>query len=184
MSAKPTDEELALEYRATGRESLYAELFLRNRETVLRMCRRFLQNPEAAEDAAQGVFLKVFRHRGRFDGGSFKAWLAVMTRRTCINEIQRWKRRGWGRILPLDELMPGLGRAPDGMLWLQIAEVLEQMPNAEQRVCLKLRYFEGLSHEEIAQRLRVSLKDVKTRVQNGCMQFRKRWKGRAGGQAS
>ncbi|MFC7338762.1 RNA polymerase sigma factor [Haloferula chungangensis] len=45
------------------------------------------------EDLAQEVFLRVFEHLDRFRGGSFPAWVSVITRRVCYDALRKQRVR-------------------------------------------------------------------------------------------
>jgi len=55
----------------------------------------------------------------------------------------------------------------------QVRQALNQIPN-EQRLCLELAYFEGLTHQEIAEQMATPLGTIKTRIRIG-MEKVERW---------
>ena len=143
---------------------------------------RLLGNPSDAEDAAQTVFLRAFQ---RFDevGSSPAAagWLRTVTRHVCLNHLSRYRAR-WRFFSELD----GRGEDPSenygGNLASGARPVLEEMERADaraaleeavralpdhQRVPLVLFHFEGVSYQEIAGTLGVSLGKVKTDIHRG-----------------
>lgn len=76
-----------------GDESAFTELYERHKSTVLKHCFAILKNRDAAEDASQEVFLKLFRKIGTFRGESkFSVWLCALTRSVCFTLLREQKR--------------------------------------------------------------------------------------------
>lgn len=140
---------------------------------ILRLCGYMLGNPADAEEVAQEVFLKAWRSRDSFRGeSSFQTWLHRIAVNKC-KDFQRYSNRR--RALSWDALIEeggeGLGEAlnsaPDSSGALENKDlaqrVLDQLPPAY-RTALVLREVEGLTYEEIADRMGVSLDSVKARL--------------------
>ena len=89
-----TDEQLAAEAAREGSDGpAFVALVARFRQRVWRICFRLLGNEDDAHDAAQEVFVRLFLHRGRFDGRSkYATWVHGVAVRTCLT-----LRRGRGR---------------------------------------------------------------------------------------
>lgn len=70
------------------------------------------------EDLAQEVFLKVFTRLGQYRGGSFPAWIDVLTRRVCYDSLRKQKVRPEWRFSDLPNFEVGeivdRGSAPTG----------------------------------------------------------------------
>jgi RNA polymerase sigma-70 factor (ECF subfamily) len=69
------------------------------------------------------------------------------------------------------ENLPGLGPAADPDLSRTIRQALDNLPPAQKEV-LELAYFEGLTHQELAERTGDSLGTVKTRIRLGIGKLR------------
>jgi RNA polymerase sigma-70 factor (ECF subfamily) len=145
---------------------------------------RLLGAPADAEDIAQTVFLRAFE---RFDeiGRSPTAggWLKTVTRNACLNHLTRYR----GRMRFFSELERPEGGPVESEAWLADAnarfigasdaadeqERLEAVEQAlrglpdHQRVPLVLFHFEGLSYQEIADALGISLGKAKTDIHRG-----------------
>jgi RNA polymerase sigma-70 factor (ECF subfamily) len=105
MNTPPvTDEELARRLTA-GRHDAFEALLERYRPFLTNLAARQLGRP-AAEDVVQDVLLSVWQHVHTFDPrrGTFRAWVAQITRRRIINEMRRRRSR------------PQAEPDPDGML--------------------------------------------------------------------
>ncbi|MFY9615553.1 MAG: sigma-70 family RNA polymerase sigma factor, partial [Candidatus Dormiibacterota bacterium] len=77
-----------------GEEPAFAALTERHRRELHIHCYRMLASYDEAEDAVQDTFLRAWRSRGSFDGGSlFRAWLYRIATNVCIDMRRRSARR-------------------------------------------------------------------------------------------
>jgi len=121
----------------------------------------------AADDLFQEVFLRVVRHRERFDAsGSFRAWLYTIARNAVRDVGRRSLTAPVQDRLDLDEPAPterpleGLQRAELGA---RIAAAVGRLPE-EQREVFLLRERGGLDFHEIAAATDARLETVKSRM--------------------
>ena len=71
-------------------EVVFAEIFERYHQSVVLWCYRVAKNHEAANDLAQEVFLKAYRHRDSFRGdSSVSTWLYAIARNHCLSALKR-----------------------------------------------------------------------------------------------
>ena len=122
---------------------------------VQRYAAQILRNPAEAEDIAQEVFLRLWRHAGRYDPalGPPAAWIWRIARNLCLD---RSRRQGWRRFLgleaapePADET-PGAEAALDARQRLErLSAAMAELPE-RQRAALTMRAAGGLSTAEIA----------------------------------
>jgi RNA polymerase sigma-70 factor (ECF subfamily) len=140
-----------------------------------------LNDPGDACDVVQEVFLKVFRSIGSFRGqSSLKTWIYRIAMNEAHNH-RRWfgRRRGHevgleddqGDGRTFEQVLPDGGRTPfditlDHETMHCIEEALAKLKPAF-RSAVILRDVEGLSYEEIAEVLEVSLGTVKSRILRG-----------------
>ncbi len=91
MTEPVTDLDYALLRRvARGEASALAELIRRHQTRVYQIAYRLLKDPLAAEDAAQEVFIKVFKNARRFEPkASVSAWLNRITANLCLNLLRQ-----------------------------------------------------------------------------------------------
>lgn len=149
---------------------------------------RLLADAAEAEDIAQDVFLKAYRRFDELcDSPTAGGWLKTVTRNCCLTFLTR-RRNRWRlfsdmtreddegrRWNPADELavpdnvIPDLERADRQAL---LGEALEQLSDAF-RVPLVLYHIEGMSYQDIARSLRISMAKVKTDIHRGRQMLRK-----------
>src|ERR1700677_3730405 len=74
--------------------SAFAALTERHRRELHVHCYRMLASFDEAEDAVQETFLKAWRGRSGFEGGSqFRAWLYRIATNVCLDMLRRNSRR-------------------------------------------------------------------------------------------
>ena len=186
------DEAALIEGLRAGAESAYETLIERFELPVFGIISRLMDDPADAADVVQEVFLKVFRNVSSFRGdSSLKTWIY----RIAVNEARnhrRWFSRHRRQEVGLEgepgekrgyqDSLPDPGRSPfDAVVDRETEALIEQalnMLNPKFRAALVLREIEGLSYEEIAEILDVSLGTVKSRILRGRDALRKQLAGR------
>ena len=163
MSA-PSD--LLLVERASGGDVRAFEVLVRRYQLpIIRLCVGMLGDRHAAEDAAQDVFFSAWRSMGRFRGDAqFSTWLYRVATNQCLRDI----RRRPTQTAQLPEDLPAAEGSPQGELeaaegYAAISAAMGRL-SAEQRAAFLLREVEGLSYDQIAEVLGVSVAAVKSRI--------------------
>jgi RNA polymerase sigma factor (sigma-70 family) len=160
-SAPPgaSDVEL-LRAVAAGSEAAFAELRDRYGRAVQRVCRSVAGAER--EDCEQEVFARIWRKAALYDParGSASAWLLTVARRTALN-IGAARRP---QLLVEDPLAAGDRSTDLDAFWLQAG--LARLPERE-RMVIELAYYDDLSENAIARRLRVPLGSVKSWKRRG-----------------
>ncbi|HEV2298939.1 MAG TPA: sigma-70 family RNA polymerase sigma factor [Candidatus Acidoferrales bacterium] len=133
-----------------------------------------------AADVTQEVFLKAFRGIGGFrQGSSLKTWLYRIAVREALNQRRWWRRHRRNEIsidAPADEThapieIEDVDATPFELLATRetqsaVRGALSKLPEAY-RSAVILRDLEGLSYEEVAEVLEISVATVKTRILRG-----------------
>ena len=160
--------------RDDAAEVAFSALVERHGPMVLRVCLDVLRDAHAAEDAFQTTFLILARKAGSIrKRGSVASWLFGVARRVAGRARADRARRAVverrGAATPEDQARDG----PPPVLIPEVQEEVDRLPE-RYRAPIVLCYFEGLSHEEAAGRLRVPIGTVKVRL----MRARERLRGR------
>jgi RNA polymerase sigma-70 factor, ECF subfamily len=120
-----------------------------------------------AEDVLQDVYWKVLSGKARFDGRSaFRTWLFGVIRLTAI-ERRRWlftRRREVTTADPPD--VPSSEPRVDRETREALAKALERL-SERQREVLHLTFYEGLTVEEAASIMQISLGSARTHYERG-----------------
>lgn len=153
-----------------GDAAAFGALLKRYEQGVYNLAYGVLGNLQEAQDAAQDVFLRVWRYLSSFRGDSaFTTWLYRVTVNTCLN--RRRKLRPQLNQIDGDAVLAGLP-APtfdplDATMRRQRQEYLwslvDQLPE-KYRVVILLFYREQLSYDEIAEVLALPLGTVKAHL--------------------
>jgi RNA polymerase sigma-70 factor (ECF subfamily) len=171
-----------------GDESAYEALIDRFERPVYNLVARLTDDCSDAADMTQEVFLKIFRGVGSFRGGcSLKTWvyrIAVNEARNHRRWFSRHRRKEVGMEAPDDQHLGGIdwiadpGRSPLQLTLdhesHEMVEAALAAVNPAFREALVLREVEGLSYEEIAQIMDISLGTVKSRIVRGREDLRER----------
>jgi RNA polymerase sigma-70 factor (ECF subfamily) len=183
-----TSEELALVQAAKGGDiAAFEQLVKKYDRNVFRIAQHITQNREDAEDVVQDAFLKAYQNLKQFQGNSkFYTWLV----RIAVNEaLMKLRKRKTSKTVSMDEDV----ETEDGSV---PREVADWSPNPEQlfgqselsdilaktiqglptgfRTVFVLRDVEGLSTEETAETLGLSVPAVKSRLLRARLQLRER----------
>ncbi|OGW40319.1 MAG: hypothetical protein A2010_15815 [Nitrospirae bacterium GWD2_57_9] len=156
-----------------GDQTSFEEIVSRNQDRVYNLCRRILGNGHDAEDAAQDVFVKAYQNLHHFQpNAALYTWLYRIAVNTCIDYRRRplfeslFRRNSEGEEVMIDAVsdQPSPERLYESA---QNERLLQQGLAAispKLRAAIVLREVEGLSYEEIADVLEVSLGTVKSRI--------------------
>jgi RNA polymerase sigma-70 factor (ECF subfamily) len=184
LAADP-DEELLQEARNAPEGDLRAfeQLVLRYQRRVVANCRYITRDQNNAEDLAQEVLLKAFFGLRRFEGrSSFAGWLQRIKVNHCLDHLKKQTGQSFVGIeeqhvdkfdqlkvlVAADKLAEAIG---DQRL---ISQVLDSMPNTL-RIPLVLCDMDGLTYEEVAQSLSISMPATKMRIKRAREVFRERY---------
>lgn len=170
-----SDGRLLAEVAASGSDECFAELVRRHGGMVLGVCRRLLKNVQDAEDAAQAVFLLLWKKsKSLARRETVSGWLHEVARRVASNarraELRREKHER--------EITESARHAEDGQsewdtLGPILDEELDRLPK-KYRLVVILHHLEGRSLEEIADLLDVKRPTVGTWLSRGREMLRSR----------
>lgn len=161
---------------ARAAELAFEALYLRHRDFVFRVARRFAGDDEAAMDAAQEVFAYLLKKLPRLSlTGKLSTYLYPIAkscgldkRRKAIGERRRIEARGAARGSPMT--VEGTHNPEPSP---ELARALDQLPEAQREVLL-MRIVDGMSVEEVAAALGVPGGTVKSRLYHALAAMREK----------
>jgi RNA polymerase sigma-70 factor (ECF subfamily) len=187
-----TDELLLSQYAKTGDRKVFETLMRRYEREIFSYLRRYVGNPELAEDAFQGTFLQVHLKCGQFDSSRrFRPWLYAIATNQAIDAQRRSKRR---RMVSLDSSMTMEGDHRGGS-WADklvgemsdpsdaavdreegrwVKDAVSGLGDSLERV-VQLVYFQGLKYREAADILGIPVGTVKSRVHAAVQRLAAHW---------
>ncbi len=173
MGDQAPDEALVREFLA-GNEEAFDQLVRRYQGLLYGVAFRFVQNREEALDVAQETLIKVYRfaHRWR-PTGTFRSWLLRIATNLAIDRHRYNRRRQHaaqdlratkqeGRLIGLS-LSDTESEVSNREIAERIAEAVKLLSENQQRAFV-LRYYQGLTIEEVGEVMGVTQGTVKTHL--------------------
>ena len=171
-SPEATDERLVAAAQS-GSPDAFAVLFRRYRPEIARYASRTLGDDARAEDVVQEAFLSALRGIGTLDRpAGFKPWLYRIAHNACIDQMRRRARAEEvsfdANAIPAAEEIRLFRHVPSNHAQVaqkeefrHLRQALTDLP-ASQAEILVLRELEGLSYDEIAVRMNISVSAVES----------------------
>ena len=159
----------------SGDLEAFAELVRRHELRVRSVLHRLLDDPRDVEEAAQDTFVQAWRNLDRFAGRSqLFTWLY----RIAANEAMMRRRRKRHPEVELDEAAERVAPSPPPHVEAEgeelrrfLDEVLRALP-FEYRAPIVLRDVEGLSNQEVADVLGLTVEAAKSRIHRARLRVR------------
>lgn len=170
-SADPSDDELVARFLDGDREA-FGALVQRHTDRVYALCLRYFRDTTDAEDAAQEVFVVVYRKLGSFVGSArFTTWLHRVTMNVCHDQARRRASRPQSSGVD-PHLLPQAG--PDEIrrleLDLDLRRGLDKLDD-EQRRMVVWHSVMGVPYKEIADATGLPVGTVKSRIHRAQVQL-------------
>jgi RNA polymerase sigma-70 factor, ECF subfamily len=146
---------------------------------IYSLIKRIVRDSTTADEVLQETFLQVWQKAGEFRGeGSAAAWLHRIARNKSLDQWRSQRARPQlvsamltdevsDRATPIRTGGASVEHTTERDLARQhVRRALNHLP-AEQRLCVELAYFEGMSQREIAEQVDIPVGTVKTRIRLG-----------------
>jgi RNA polymerase sigma-70 factor, ECF subfamily len=169
-----------VEQMALGRQDALARLYDETSAMLNGLLLRILERPEDAEEVLLDVYMKAWKYASRYSDkrGSVQAWLMIMARNAAIDRIRQ--KRAQPKTMAFEPENTPEPESSEASPEEQTADrerrrkvqiVLRELP-PEQREVVELAFFSGLTHAELAERLREPLGTIKSRIRMGLIRLR------------
>ncbi len=179
------DSSLIALYAQTSNQEYLEELVHRYVPFIKRICNRYFPLREDAEDMCMRVLEVFLANLENADKGRFAAWLRAICLNECLMELRAQRRMRY-RIRPESYLefkrpletssapaqVHYSARKPS---WVLLNRELKGLPRP-QRDCLELYYYQEYSYREICEEKGMTYNQVKSYMQNGRRNLRRRLK--------
>ncbi len=166
------DEDLLRDFLATGSRGAFGELYNRYRDKVYNTAFRIVGDADGARDVAHDVFLKVYvEAKGFRFRSSFSSWVYRITVNRSLDEARRAKRRRTHASMESVAVsIPSVRRGdnPDAVALehetaVELLRALDKL-SPKLKAVITLRYFEGLTYEQVAEIIGRPVGTVKSRL--------------------
>lgn len=185
QAALAKSESALVSEAKAGSYAAFEELVNRYEKKIFRLGLNITGSPEDAEDVLQETFLKAFEHLANFrEDSRFYTWIV----RIAVNEgLMKLRKRRSDKSVPMEDSVDEEGSVmprefgdwrPNPEEQLAQSELAEILNNAAQslpptfRTVFFLRDVEGLSTQETADLLNLTVSAVKARLFRARLQLR------------
>jgi RNA polymerase sigma-70 factor (ECF subfamily) len=159
---------------AAGDKAALAAFYDRHAARVLGLLLRILGDRDDAEDVLQETLWQVWQQAARYDPARSNPdnWLTLLARSRALDFRRR---RSPSADPPAAEDRVAEADPAGGLERREMAQLvraaLERLPD-EQREAIRLAFYDGLTHEQVAEELSVPLGTAKTRIRRGMRRLR------------
>ncbi len=176
----PESEEELLARSCRQDEVAFEELMLAWTGRLYGLALRILRDRQQAEEVVQDAFFRIWNKSCSYDQeqGKASSWMFSILHRLAIDRLRRNRVRGAGLASPSDDvarLAQAKSSAAEPWQKLRMQTALDTLTEAQRRV-IALAYYEGLSREEMAERLGEPVGTVKTRLRDALVKLRKNFR--------
>lgn len=165
-----------------GDDEAFAQLVETYQKPVFSLCYRMLGSATEAEDGAQETFLRAYKSLHRYDASrSFATWLLSIASHYCIDQLRKRRfetfsindeDRAWAE--PPDP-GPNPEIATSRSEQLDAVRKLLDTLSGKDRAAVVMHYWHGLSYEEIADNLSLTVSAVKSRLHRARRTMAEEW---------
>lgn len=161
---------------ADGDQAAFRQLYDRSAPRLYAVALRITRQPSLAADAVHDAFLQVWQHADRFDveRGNAETWLISLARYRALDLIRRHGREIGGIDLPdqADDEPGQLERLMQQREGAALSRCLDTL-ETDKRQLVMLAFLDGLTHAELAFRLKAPLGTVKSWIRRGLQDLRR-----------
>ncbi|MEM9324312.1 MAG: sigma-70 family RNA polymerase sigma factor, partial [Bacteroidota bacterium] len=162
------DAELVARYRKTEDSQYLGVLYDRYLHLIYGLCIKYLGSREDSQDAVMGIYEQLTKALLTSEVEHFKSWLYIVAKNFCLMEIRKRKGQDEKNNLLRVEFSPEEHLNSDGLdSDLDALQGCIEELKQEQQLCVTLFYLQKHSYQEVASKSGLSLKTVKSAIQNG-----------------
>ncbi len=173
MSTKLTYEESELVASLRSRDDqAFSYLYENYSGALYGVIRQIVSDTELANDVLQETFVNIWRRVETYDSakGRLFTWMLNIARNAAIDKVRSKGFQQSLKQMPLDGDVIQAGIKP-GIDDYGLKKQIHRLKD-EQRLLIDLSFFQGYTHEQIAQALHIPLGTVKTRIRSALTQLR------------
>lgn len=166
------DDHAAIERCRRGDNEAFRHIVEHYQSEAIGHATAILGNHEDALDAVQEAFIDAFQALGRLDlSRRFYPWFYVILRNRCYKLAHGRKKTEMGNSNEMEILAPAANIRPEESMLLE--QAMLELPT-EDRELITLRHLDGLSYQELAERLEVPQGTIMSRLYHARKKLRDR----------
>lgn len=161
------DDEALLRAFRHGPNGVLEELYSRYAHLCFGLSLKYLKDRERAKDAVSDIFIKLRVDLAKHEVKVFRTWFYTYSKNHCLGLLRK------AAVVKKHEERWEKQRDRSGYEGEELDFQLSQMQDAlnhlkpQQKHCVQAFYFEKQSYTDISQNLKMSVKQVKSNLQNG-----------------
>jgi RNA polymerase sigma-70 factor (ECF subfamily) len=173
MSIAEVTDELLVQRMAVRDEAALVELHRRYVPYLSAVARRMLRDTDDVQQCVQDAFVNAWEYAVRFDAkkSSAKTWLVTICHRLAINRIRGTQLD----LMPLQDWDAPV-RENDRLEKVMLEQAVTVLDDDE-RDLIELAFYQGYSHQQVADELGQPLGTIKTKLRNALGKLRHRLGG-------
>ncbi|MGP4917725.1 sigma-70 family RNA polymerase sigma factor [Brachybacterium tyrofermentans] len=161
-----------------GQEDAFSDLYDRTSSLLFALVKRVVRDVSISEEVLQEVFVEIWKQAPRFDArrGSAHGWICTIAHRRAVDTVRSVdasrRRDSAEGLRALDEKVVDVQE--EGIMRVESQRVATAMLSLTplQSDAIRLAYFSGCSHREVAEILDIPLGTAKTRIRDGMIVLR------------
>ena len=165
---------------ALGDRKAFEELYRQTSAKLFGILLRILKREASAQDCLQDAYVKIWQKAGDYRPGKGTplTWMGTIARNTALDLLRRQR-----DVQPIDDDLGPLATLtnadPSSIESMMLDENNSRLDeclkslNQNQRQCIALAYFRGLSHDQLAKQLDLPLGTIKTWIRRGLEQLKR-----------
>lgn len=177
MTPSPNPDVLLAQVARGDREA-FATLYRTTSRLVFAICIRMLRDRAEAEDVLQDVYVVVWDKANQFDPRRAQAttWLTSIARHRAIDRLRAAPQLASTAPIELAESMPD--PRPSAAAVADSAQQRARLDDCfaelepQRRQLIRVAFFEGVTYEQLASRVKAPLGSVKSWIRRGLAQLR------------
>lgn len=175
----PSPQSLAedLARCARGEQKAFKHLYQLTSSKLFALILRILKDRELAEDCLQQVYIKIWQASSSYNSSKAApmTWMNTIARNQALDHLRKLNREPQMETEALDLQVDQSSSQEQKMTETQNSQQVHRCLrtlNDNQRRCLELSYFDGMTHQNLSNQLEVPIGTVKTWIRRGLMRLK------------
>ena len=184
IAALPATQSQEMEKRLVSSlklkdEHALAKLYKMYAASLKGIILRIVIHEETAEDLLQETFVKIWNSIDKYDDskGRLFTWMSRLAKNIAIDQLRKKSHVNSARHVNIQDKIPDIDQKLSYKFNTDVIGIrtLTKTMNPMQRLLLDMVYFEGYTHNEIAEELNIPLGTVKSKIRNALLELRKKF---------